>query len=366
MKRVLLFSHDPGGANVIIPLVKPLLDLGHEVLLYGKDIALDKYQAEGIVTAVNITDELSEPTIVSISLWITKLAPDYIITGTSASDITEKLIWKAAESVGIPTFVILDSWIDYRLRFSKYTIGERDLYDKNRELDYLPSKIFTMDDYAKREMIKEGIPVELIEITGHPYFDYLRDKALSLPNPDKKGHNETIIAFISQPLIEIYGFSDGVPYWGYTEKEIFQHLIDALFVVYGEKSGKVKLVVRPHPKEKVDEWLKEAEVHSCDWLDIYIDKETDQLSLMMNSDVIAGMFSTFLIESVVLNKPTVSIQIGLNKENPFVLDKINVLKSAGSQEELVERLRNSKENVNDFKLTSNSVSNIISITERIV
>ena len=43
-KKILLFSHDPGGSNTIIPLVSKLRGNGFDVSLFGKGPALSKYE----------------------------------------------------------------------------------------------------------------------------------------------------------------------------------------------------------------------------------------------------------------------------------------------------------------------------------
>ncbi|MEO6923277.1 MAG: hypothetical protein ABI142_05580, partial [Bryocella sp.] len=93
MSRVLIVSRDPGGANTVIPLVKPLLAKGHEVVLYGKDVALAKYQQAGLkgldISAIlpgAVTEE-------ALRGFLVGLDPDVVITGTSADDFTEKYLW---------------------------------------------------------------------------------------------------------------------------------------------------------------------------------------------------------------------------------------------------------------------------------
>jgi len=53
----------------------------------------------------------------------------------------------------------------------------------------------------------------------------------------------------------------------------------------------------------------------------------------------AGCPRCFLIESILLGRPTLSIQIGLNRENPFIFDRRGISRSILSEPELRERLR---------------------------
>ncbi len=158
-KKIILFSRDPGGANCIIPLCQPLKDLNCNVSLYGKDIALKKYAEYGL-DGIDILNHIKNIELDEIEMFINKEKPDLIITGTSADDMTEKYLWKVCEKLDIPSFAIIDQWINYGLRFSKYGVSDINAYQSNKIFDYLPLKIFIMDEMAKVEAIKEGLPEE--------------------------------------------------------------------------------------------------------------------------------------------------------------------------------------------------------------
>src|SRR4030065_819068 len=101
--KILLFSRDPGGANTIFPLIDPLKESGFLISLYGKDFALNRYKQSGF-EGKNIMDEISFITVESLISFLKANSPDFIITGTSENDFTEKYMWKAAEQLHIPCF----------------------------------------------------------------------------------------------------------------------------------------------------------------------------------------------------------------------------------------------------------------------
>jgi len=334
MKKILLFSRDPGGANTIIPLIEPLQSQGFDVKLYGKDSALDKYRQYGFL-GENILDKINGITVQELSSFLVREKPDVIVTGTSEDDMTEKYLWKAAEVLGITSYVILDQWTNYARRFSTHT-SPNDLF-------YMPSKICVMDEYAQQEMIKTGIDAHRIIVTGQPYFDLVQKIKNSFSADAlmivKKSFNimptDFVITYASEPIQSICGEA----YWGYTEHSIFTHLLQSLEKVIGMSEKKIMLIIKIHPKENIDNFDILIEEFKHPSINIVIDKKTRQWDIMMISDLVCGMSSMFLLESVLLGVPMLSIQIGLKRENPFILDRLGAVKSIVQQNHLVEALQ---------------------------
>lgn len=262
-KKVLLFSRDPGGANVITPIVKPLTERGYEVVLFGKDVALSKYQAYGL-SGANIMDFVRQIKALEIEAFLKEQNPDFIITGTSADDMTEKFIWKAAETIGIPSFAILDQWVNYGIRFSSYGVSELAQYKSDKTHPFIPTKILVMDEYAYNEAIKDGLEPSRILITGQPYFEQLLqykkrssvESIEALKNCLNITGNDYLITYASEPISKTYKEDDGsAHYWGYTEKTIFVEIIRALTSVVQDVNRRIVLVVKLHPKEDSDSYV---------------------------------------------------------------------------------------------------------------
>ena len=154
--KILLFARDPGGANTVIPLHHPLVSQGYHVLLYGKDTALDKYRNAGLSFA-DIRERLGDTLIPDWLDFLGEEKPDLIITGTSAEDPSEKHLWEAARSQGIPSAAILDQWENYGIRFSPYPVSKSHLYEKDPSHPYLPDHILVMDNVAAQAFSDLGI-----------------------------------------------------------------------------------------------------------------------------------------------------------------------------------------------------------------
>ncbi len=337
MKRILLFSRDPGGANAIIPLVKKLQQK-YQVLLYGKDYAIEKYN-QNKVPYIDITEVCNVDTEEGVRFFLEKTRPDFIITGTSADDYTEKYMWKIGFELNIKSFAILDQWVNYGIRFSKYNVSEIEEYHKEKEHDYLPTKILVMDQYAKEQIKKEGVSEDRILVSGQPYFDTLSEEFSRITKADINLYRKQIgcrdrtilIVFASEPITSTYKeYDSNSLFWGYTEKTIFASFSASLNKIAKMKDLDIKVIVRPHPKEK-DNINTDCNTSNVKY---YIDNSSDSKLIMKSADLVCGMSSMFLFEAAACNIDIASIQIGLAKENPFILDKKGFINTILSTDEL--------------------------------
>jgi hypothetical protein len=320
--------------------VEILKGKGYDARLYGKDVALGKYADAGLAGA-DIMSAISEITSDTVRKFLRNLSPDIVITGTSADDHTEKYLWQSATELGIPSIAIMDQWTNYGLRFSKYGVAEIAEYIKERNHPFLPSKIVAMDEYARTEMIAEGLPNDRIIVCGQPYFETIAayTPEPSLPSDcnlnNANSEDDFVIVYASEPITKMYG-EQGANFWGYTEKSIFAALVCALHIVQKDVDRRLVLVIRPHPKEEREGLVYIVEPYKgVNWT---IDTKTPSMALMKHADLVCGMSSMFLIESVIVGRPTMSIQIGLKRENPFILDRRGILNSILSEEDLSTQL----------------------------
>ncbi|MFZ3138512.1 MAG: hypothetical protein WA126_14105 [Thermodesulfovibrionales bacterium] len=376
-KTILLFSRDPGGANVIIPLVEPLRRKGYNIRLFGKDHALKKYDEAGIAS-FNIIEHVHDIELKDIELFLTKEKPDCIITGTSGDDFTERFIWKSAEKLGILSFAILDQWINYGIRFSKYVLSELNKYKEDKTHRYLPSKILVMDEYAKQEAIKDGLMPAVIEVVGNPHFETLLHKKDTITketineirNYLKVGSSGFLITFASEPVADDYDKEDSAQlYWGFTEKTIFKGLMEVLKIASGTTGREICVVLKLHPRENPNSFFALIDTYEADPIRVVISHKLDSHTLMAASDLICGMSSMFLIESIILDKPAISILIGLHRENPFVFDRRGILKSILNRNDLIQKLTTVILDNGDtakckFEFINNPIENIINLLEK--
>ncbi|MDP4176909.1 MAG: hypothetical protein Q8900_01035 [Bacillota bacterium] len=342
MKKILLFSRDPGGANVVTPLINVLKEKEYEVKLFGKDYALNKYKQFGY-GGIDILNYLQQITLESITDFLIHESPDFIITGTSADDFTEKYLWKASEKLNIPCFAILDQWMSYGIRFSEFTLAQIEEYNFKKTHSYLPTKILVMDEYAKQQMMKEGIEDYKIEVTGQPYFDYLINKNNLICSDDilkyKKNigcvDSDIIITFATEAITKTYDEDDKAQdHIGYTDKTILYEIYECINKISSECNKRIIIIIRLHPKDEINNYSDFISKVGNKNLQVLLDKNTDAMIAINASDIICGMSSMFLIEAAIIGKPIISVQIGLKGKNPFFLNQTGQLQTVLTKSKL--------------------------------
>lgn len=380
MKKILLFSRDPGGTNCIIPLVKPLIRKGYEVKVYAKDVAIERYNSCGI-QSINLRDEiLGQITTKKVKEFMQKENPHFIITATSADDMTEKYLWQAGNELKVKSFSILDQWINYGVRFSKYGVDKLDEFNKSQDKHrYLPTKICVMDEFCKQEMIKEGFKADKIIVTGQPHFENLNNKYNNSNNINQneiKKFKESItynestfnILFASECLSKTYREKekgDGNYFWGFTERTILINIINALVKIYSQnkKCDKVKIIIKQHPKEDVGSYDDLLDLAKEKGIDLVVLNHFNPNLMACNVNLVVGMSSMLLIESTILGVPIMSVMIGLKKENPFIFDRLGKIKTIISEENLKKSLEKVifNKDFSDCMIKSNDIKNTGSI-----
>jgi len=343
-RRILVVSRDPGGTNAILPLIAPLQALGNELKVYGKDAALSIYRKQNIDCA-DICVAIPSGTQEETDEFVRKTRPDLILTGTSSEDFTERHLWKAAERVGITSFAVLDQWTNYRLRL--ISEGGNPMNGAVSSELIVPSYFFIMDEFAKEEMCALGIDRNKLVVSGQPFFDYIRktgDKVTPQEVEELRreltgSEGGQVFVFASQPIASIHR-QNGMPedYWGYTEETVLNSVVKTLSIVTRDLATEVTLVLRLHPKDEVEAYKGVVGTLPSS-IKVVVDRGTDSNLLLKASDLIIGMFSMLLLEAAILERPFISVQIGLKRENPLVFDRMGVVRSILTEQELEETFR---------------------------
>ena len=343
-RRILIVSRDPGGTNAIMPLIEPLRVLGNEVSVYGKDLALSIYQKQNIDCS-DIYDIMPSGTQGETDKFVRKTRPDLILTGTSSEDFTERYLWRAAEKAGIPSFAVLDQWTNYRLRL----ISESDdpMSGRVRSELIVPSVFFIMDEFAMKEMCALGIDRGKLVVSGQPFFDHIRNTGdrFTTSEVERLRRELTgalgglVFVFASQPIASLHRINGmAEDYWGYTEETVLQSVLKCLSKLTEEMATRVTLAIRLHPKDERTVY-QNALATLPNSIRVVVDRETDSSLLLKASDLIIGMFSMLLLEAAILERRFISVQIGLKRENPLIFDRMGLVRSIVTDDELEETLR---------------------------
>jgi len=301
LKKILFFTCEPGGAEVLIPVINHMLkDNNFEIVVLGYGYAVNRFEKQ------NVNLELIEPIKKNDFLLLDKYRPDYIITSATSlpqKDMSEKYIWHNAKHRSIPTIAFLDQWQNYAIRFSGVTQEEYMIYQ--------PDFINCINDIGKKEMIKLGFECDKLFKLGQPYLNELKNNL-----PDKNiickklelNNKKEVVLFVSEAIEEHFKDSRG-----YTQYETIDYLLRNK-----EFLNNKQVIIKLHPKDNITKFEKYKNI-------ILIQNEFSSLEMISISDYVIGMTSIMLIESYILEKKVLSIQLNA-KEDLLLLSQENFIK----------------------------------------
>lgn len=309
-KRILFFSCEPGGAEVLTPVIRLLhAQPEFEVTTVGYGYALDRFSENRIIFSEIGPIELEDTNLID------NIAPDLIITSAAslpAADMSEKHLWRQARQRGIPTLAILDQWQNYATRFSGISANER--------LAYQPDWINCLNEIGWAEMVDEGFDATKLVAMGHPYLSSLKREFAALDISSLRiaqciEASDRVVLFVSEPIAEHYGLERG-----YDQYQVLDYFLTNLDTEYTQP----KILVKLHPKDylssfaKISNKFKDLKVR-------FVCNEISPLECLAISDYVFGMSSVMLIEAYVIGKRVASLQPGLLVEDPMVLSKYKLI-----------------------------------------
>lgn len=301
MSKVMFFAHDPGGANAIAPLADAVAK-EHKVFVFAKGPALGRLKN---------AQELPESALKT-------LTPELLVTGTSANDLTERALWLEARSLGIKSIAIVDHWVNYGIRFSKYRAKEIDRF--HQDPDIFPDFIVVMDDFAKGEMIKDGVPEGIIRVLGNPHFEYLKKQAAQVKNvrPLLASRDEFLVIFLSESYTEDFGQGN--------EKLALRDLMDF------SREERIKVMIKLHPKEKREKYTEYPD-------SFIVPLDISMPELLTASDLVVSMTSMGLIEAWAMGKKLLSYQPGEVDKAKIILTRNGAIPFINSKEEFFKSMK---------------------------
>jgi hypothetical protein len=347
MKKIMLLARDPGGANVVGALVEALRAKGYKLAVYGKDQACRRFEQMKIDN-IDLNQVLKMSDAEEWLPFLQREKPDFILTGTSGDDFSERWLWQAAHIGRVKCAAILDQWMNFGIRFSVFTTAEQEEYAASHVHPYIPDYILVMDEEIRRCLIDDGIPPQRIYVTGQPYFDYLLAIKEKYNRTEKMNRpvrgateRELRVTYVSEPLSYDYrgDSTESKPYWGYDEITIARQLFAALQDIGRMHQRRIVVITKLHPREPGGKYPELIQQFADSCLHIEVVKETEPWEFIQASHLVCGMSSMLLLESVLLGKATLSIQIGLERPSPFVLDQRGILPSIRDYNELYRQLR---------------------------
>lgn len=328
--RVDFFSCEPGGAEVLIPVIEYLQkrkDYGVKVFGYG--LGLQRFLKKGVKAAEIGPVKRGNRSFLDFD------RPDIVITSATSlpqKDMSEKNIWFNARTGGIKTIAFVDAWQNYSMRFSGPSKGEH--------LAYQPDYISCIDLFGKQGMEEEGFDPQILVPLGQPYLASLKKKydGLSAEAIRKKLKIERgipVLLFVSEALEENFGHARG-----YTQFDALRLSLRELM----DRDGDTTLLVKLHPKDIMSKFIPFRSTVPGKKM-ILAQDEVSSLECLKIADEVFGISSIMLVEAYILGKRVISVQPSLKVPDPLFLSRYGYIPRVNSFEDFAKigRKRRKKE-----------------------
>jgi len=317
MRRLIIFS-DPGGAKPCLSLAKTWQ--ASDELLVCSDRQYAFFETFGI--PVRHCRGKDAPAIID------EFQPDLLFTGTSYTSRIEMDFVREAAKRAIPSASFVDHYTGFDVRFGS---GEERI---------IPDQIHVLDRKAALQARVVGLPGRCIRIIGNPYHEFLRSWRSQLSKKEvfqKLGipvSGAKTILFAPDPLSNV----GGVEKFGADEATILAFLLEAL----GATGKPIQLIIKAHPNQPMD-YLKTGLKNVPTNVQAYVvPPENDVIlnDLIMQSDLVAGMFSSLLREAKILGAKTLVILSGIKTSHhlPIKIFKKNIPQKIKLSKQIKQKL----------------------------
>ncbi|MBN2564010.1 MAG: hypothetical protein JXQ75_24110 [Phycisphaerae bacterium] len=293
-RYILAAGGDVGGSRALLPGLLATAHVGRAVRIVDSGVLAREAPAEWV---------RFRPDEAAAVLKTQAGAAALYTFSTSLRDHTPLGLARVARSEGVPTVAVLDNWMNYRARLEIDGAGF-----------FLPDVYAVMDDYARDRAVAEGIPAEILKVTGHPALAGLRASFESFDRRaarrrfcgqrDVRSDGRRLVVFISEPAAHDQGEDASSPaFRGYTERTVLKHVADALQPF----ADRLLVGLVPHPRE-------DAESLRAHWENCRGRLDGGCLRLdtgreaVFAADGVCGMASLLLYEALLLGKPVISVQ----------------------------------------------------------
>ena len=301
-KRILVAATDAGAGLFLSPVIKKLL-LHNKVHVLAGEHAAITFRHQNILFErfeYNPTNETNLETILQENF-------DHILLGTNLGVGMEKALTVLAREYGLKTTAVIDHYWHLWHRFA-------DL--KNHIINkFLPDDIWVFEHWQKNFLIEKMIPREIIHVAPHPYLSLIKEVELIsnkeyFCNEMGIDKNKILLIYASEPP------PTGKVNWKSEEpsisdiKSICQMIKEVIMKLNNNNKPIVHLIIKKHPTENrnfmENYWSSLGSNYS-------IIMDYSPTSLIQASDIVIGISSMFLLESITLGKTTATFNIKNNE-----------------------------------------------------
>jgi len=331
-KKILATTYDSGAAKAMYSIIKSLGQLSDlEVITIIEGPAQNIFTSKGTRYVTLSSYDLKEDFYSAMHIF-DKEKPDLVFTGISEFYNMERYFLHLARINKIPSISIIEGsdYTSIRLKDSKIDPNFR----------FNPDYLLAVDEFTFDSMLREGFENNRLILTGHPGYDEMlilkrnfNLEDLLKTRQDLGIKNDSyLVMFLSQPRfnsIKINPEEDN----GYNELTVISDLEDALSNL---NIDNLSLFIKIHPREDLN--LTRTALKGR-LKNVFIDKDYDTQRAILASNLITGMFSLSLIESVYLDRDTISLQPGLNKEDRLITNKLGLTVPVYKKEDIIPTLK---------------------------
>lgn len=313
MKKLIFGFSDPGGANQIAAILHCLNNERDKKKVYFRILTDERgFKHKDLLPYLEVVD----PELDKMEKIIIDFQPDQIFTAASLSSYIEHNLIKLSNKYDINSITFLDHWTDYYAKF--YRDGDA----------HFPNLILLNDERAKDIAIEQGLPRKRLRVVGNLFYENLLSYCPTISEKEffdffDIDYNKKIILFISDSITEQNGgYNASLKKFGFNEISIFTALLNIFNeLIYSKKinSENFSLLIKLHPKEdisKYDHFFDDSlltnytVVQNCD---------IPNHDILYYSNFHVGMFSSMIIESIILGKKVLRVEI-----NNSIGDLINI------------------------------------------
>lgn len=302
MALVRFAARDPGGANGLAGfLTRHAPKLNFDLWTLPKATAV--FARAGFIGR-EFPEDFTKATVVDA--W-QRLVPAKVVTGTSHYAAFEPLLWQLAREQGCPSLAVNDSWANLAPRFQ---------WGK-------PDWVGAVDAGQVAELMALGFGREQIIETGHPWLALLlerRQAILSEPLPASPGPGVRVL-FISESISSDVAQGVNAPF-GFDEFDAFALVYQAAFEV-GTPDFPVELAIKFHPYEDPAPFLTRLQKlpRKAGLRVMPLERQAQPLPWVRWADLVTGISSMLMLEAIVLDRPVLSVQPGLRREDTFIASR---------------------------------------------
>lgn len=205
-----------------------------------------------------------------------------VVVITSMNGLFERCLMAAASKLGILTLILPHG---------------ATMYSDMKQDPLLPYKFIVFSNNNRQELIRKGFSEKNIAVTG----PYIFDEILKYK---KKKQIKNDVVLLTAPFVE-QGFLRKKEYFNYIKK-IIKDI---------RKVSNKKITIKLHPREKYIKEYKKL-IRRNHFRNIFVTQKADLYNIISGSKLAINFSSTTAIESLILDKPVITILMP-NYRNPL-------------------------------------------------